>query len=79
MRQRKVLFEPLEPRILLSADLETGGVAAALSDGLDQFGDRFQDLLVADTMGDLDTRMPIILQTEHEGETTERSFSPTIG
>ena len=82
-RQRKVLLEPIEPRILLSADLNTAGVAAALSDGLDRFGDRFQGLLGAETIDGadslLDTRMPIILQTEHEGETTERSFSPTIG
>ena len=82
-RSRKVRFEPLEPRLLLSADLDTFGVTAALSAGLDQFGDRFQDLLVADaidvTETRLDTRIPIILQTEYEGEITERSFSPTIG
>ena len=82
-RQRKVFFEPLEPRILLSADLNTPGVADALYAGLDQFGDRLQALLEAETIDGvdslLDTRMLIILQTENEGETTERSFSPTIG
>jgi Ca2+-binding RTX toxin-like protein len=72
-RKRKTLLEPLEPRVLLSADF-TAASAQAVQDGLDQLGIRLDDFL-ADTQNVLnDTKLPFVVQVE-EGKTS----APTLG
>src|SRR5262245_56597198 len=57
--KRPIQAETLEPRLLLSADITTPGLAAALDAGLDAFGDRVQDFVDADVV--LNTPLPIVV------------------
>jgi len=80
-RRHKVLFEALEPRILLSADLMPGA-ADALADGLDRFDDRLEGFLdgngqVAEEVL-LNTHLPFLLQVQETSEGAEQ-VAPTIG
>jgi len=71
---RKPLFEQLEPRFLLSADLSPIA-AVALADGLDQFGDRIDTFLGGEDL--LDVRIPFIVQVERTAEGSEQ-VAPTL-
>ncbi|MFA7013539.1 MAG: LEPR-XLL domain-containing protein [Desulfobacterales bacterium] len=71
--QRKAMMEPLEPRLLLSADLNPDA-ADALADGVQQFGDRVDTFMQDDVF---DTNLPFIVQVQQQGETAEL-VAPTL-
>lgn len=75
LQRNKIHFEPLEPRVLLSADLKPEA-AIALTTGLGQFGDRLETFLTSEDL--LDTRIPFILQVEQTAEGKEQ-VAPTLG
>ena len=56
--RRKLLFEALEPRVLLSADITSAGVADSLNSGLHQLQDKLGSFIQADTL--LNTALPLI-------------------
>ena len=59
-RRSKLLFEPLEPRILLSADSLLSGLTTSMEAGLTSFSDKVQGYV--ETELDFQTLMPGILQ-----------------
>ncbi len=63
-RRNKVLLEPLEPRVLLSADASLPGVGASLAEGLISFSDRIESY--ANQELDFQTAIPGILQTHQD-------------
>ncbi|MCK4858069.1 MAG: LEPR-XLL domain-containing protein, partial [candidate division Zixibacteria bacterium] len=67
--------EPLEPRVLLSADLNPD-VAVAAAAGLDLLGDRVETFL--DGEGQFDKHVPFITQVQQEGDDV-KNVAPTIG
>jgi hypothetical protein len=73
---KKLQFEPLEPRILLSADLLTDGVAGAMSAGIDQFGSVVNDFILTDTL--LDTRLPLVVLSGGDNLLNDFRRAPTI-
>ncbi|MDO8055577.1 MAG: LEPR-XLL domain-containing protein, partial [Candidatus Hermodarchaeota archaeon] len=75
-RRNKVFFESLEPRLLLDADLQTGGVAAAMSAGLEQFGGTVDDFVENETL--LDTQLPLIVRSGGDSLLDDYSIAPTI-
>jgi len=76
--QRKAMMEPLEPRLLLSADFAPGTTAALLG-GLDQFGDRLDDFLTPADPADLfNTQVPFIVQVNQTEDGSEQ-VAPTLG
>jgi len=60
--RRKAMMEPLEPRLLLSADLATSGVLGALDSGSDLFADKLGAFV--DTDPQLDTRVPFVVESK---------------
>lgn len=63
--QRKAMMEPLEPRVLLSADFDPNA-ATVLAEGLDQLGDRTDQFLSSENL--LNQHIPLLLQvTEDSG------------
>ncbi|UCF30054.1 MAG: LEPR-XLL domain-containing protein, partial [bacterium] len=74
--RRKILFEPLEPRILLSADLLTEGVAGAMSDGIDQFGAVVNEFMLTDTL--LNTQLPLVVLSGGDNLLNDFRQAPTI-
>jgi hypothetical protein len=73
--RRKAMMEPLEPRLLLSADF-VPGAEIALADGLDQFGDRLDDFLTSEDL--FGTQVPFIVQVQQAGDGFEQ-VAPTLG
>jgi Ca2+-binding RTX toxin-like protein len=59
-KRRKVLFEPLEPRLLLSADISTAGVAAVMDSGLGELKDDLNSFFAGESL--LNTLVPLIVQ-----------------
>lgn len=57
---RKVFLEPLEPRILLSADIATSGVAVVLDSGLDLLESDLNGFFTSESL--LNTSVPLIVQ-----------------
>ncbi len=74
-KRRKLYLEPLEPRLLLSADLNPD-VAVAAANGLGLLGDRVETFLDGQEL--LDTRVPFITQVQKEGDDV-KNVAPTIG
>jgi Ca2+-binding RTX toxin-like protein len=71
-----MLFEQIEPRILLSADLNTVGVAGAISDGMDQFGGVLNEFVLTDTL--LDTKLPLVVLSGGDNLLNDFRKAPTI-
>jgi len=65
--KRKAMMEPLEPRLLLSADTLVGaGFAAAMYDGMTDMNDKIQDFVDTDDL--FGTRVPGILKYDESPE-----------
>ena len=76
--RRRAVMEPLEPRLLLSADFAPG-TTDALVGGLDQFGDRLDDFLTPEDPADLfNTQVPFIVQVNQTEDGSEQ-VAPTLG
>jgi hypothetical protein len=75
-KRPKAIIEPLEPRLLLDATLQTAGVAAAISSGLDQFENKLDSFVDTDAL--LDTCIPLIVRNEGTDLTSLKSIAPSL-
>lgn len=76
--RRRALLEPLEPRILLSADAIVGGFTPAADAGFDAIYQEFADLLQSEGDALIQSYVPGFLITTGEGE-DQVTASPTFG
>jgi len=74
-KSRKLYLEPLEPRLLLSADNIVGGIAASLTTGLTAVGTEFGELIQNDPV--FDKTVPGIVETLVLGDNVYQ-VSPTL-
>ena len=77
-RKRACRFavEPLEPRLLLSADLMTDGVADAMRGALDELADRIDSFVGNEPL--FKTPIPTIVRELVNDDGTANTFAPTL-
>jgi len=73
--QRKAMMEPLEPRLLLSADSIVGGITTSLADGLTEVTTEIDDLIQEDPL--FQNLVPGIVETLTVGDNVYQ-VSPTL-
>ncbi|MBC2714899.1 MAG: calcium-binding protein [Desulfobacteraceae bacterium] len=77
-KKRKLHFETLEPRLLLSADTLIPGIAGALGDGLTEMADRLDGFIDSETS--FESYVPGVLWFDFPGQSEETGdyVTPTI-
>jgi hypothetical protein len=70
------MFEPMEPRILLSGDLSTFGVSDALYEGMGKFGAVVNDFVLQEPL--LDVQLPVVVQSGGDNLLNDFIIAPTI-